>query len=206
MVQINKEAGYAAGRYAKLDRFVSYSYQIQEIIATKPASVLEIGVGDGLLSSYFRANSPIRFTTADFAEDLKPDIVADVRNLPIDDMSFDTVCAFQVLEHVPYGEVDHALAQLFRVAKHHVLISLPHFNHPLKLNFKIPALPEVKVLIQVPHPKKHVFDGQHYWEIGKRGYARSKIRALIAQHGTIEKEFVPYENPSHRFFRVKKTV
>ena len=204
MSQISKEAGYAAGKYAKLDRFSSYSYQIQEIIATNPASVVEIGVGDGVVSDYFRKNSKIEFTTSDFAEDLKPDIVADVRALPVDDKSYDTTCAFQVLEHLPFEDFEKGVSELVRVAKNYVLISLPHFNHPLKLDIKVPLLPEIKILIQVPHPKPHVFDGQHYWEIGKKGYPASRIRSVLSKYGSLEKEFVPFENPAHRFFVLKK--
>lgn len=203
MVQVSKES-YTTGRYAKLDRFASYSYQVQELVACAPSSVLEIGVGDGVVSEYFKKHSGIAYTTSDFADDLSPDIVADVRSLPCKDASYDAVCAFQVLEHLPFEEFETAVSELFRVARRHVLISLPHFNHPLKCNIKVPLLPEIKILIQIPHPKEHVFDGQHYWEIGKKGYPARRIRSVLSKHGVVVKEFVPFENPAHRFFIVEK--
>ena len=203
MTQIDKE-NYRAGRYAKLDRFVSYAVQVELISATQPLSILEIGVGDGVVSEYFRRHSPIAYKTADFAADLAPDIVADIRQLPMPADSYDTVCAFEVLEHLPFSDFEGAVRELMRAAKKYVLISLPHFNHPIKFCLKIPLLPEIKFLFQVPHPKVHVFDGQHHWEIGKRGYPARRIRSILSKCGTIEREIVPFESPAHHFFVLKK--
>lgn len=203
MTQVGRE-NYRVGKYAKLDRFVSYAVQVQLIVASEPQSVLEIGVGDGVVSEYFKRHSSIMYKTADFAADLHPDITADVRKLPIPKDSYDTVCAFEVLEHLPFSEFEIGIIELMRVAKKYVLLSLPHFNHPIKVSLKVPLLPEIKLLLQIPHPKTHIFDGQHYWEIGKRGYSARRIRSILSKHGSIEREFVPFENPAHRFFVIKK--
>jgi len=204
MAQITKEAGYEAGKYAKLDRFASYAYQVQTLLSTSPSTILEIGVGDGVVSSYFARHSSISYKTADFAADLSPDIVADVRALPLDDNSFDTVCAFQVLEHLPFEDFEKAVSELTRVAKKYIIISLPHFNHPLKFSLKIPLFPEIKICVRLPHPKEHIFDGQHYWEIGKRRFPTRRIRAVFEKYAVVEQEYVPFENPSHHFFILKK--
>jgi len=204
MVQITKEAGYKVGTYAKLDRFASYAAQTQFILGTNPSKVLEIGVGDGIVSGYFRRHSDIPYTTADFAADLSPDVVADVRSLPFEIDAFDTVCAFQVLEHLPFEDFEKSVGELMRVAKKYVIISLPHFSHPLKFSLKVPLLPEIKICIRLPHPREHIFDGQHYWEIGKRNYSARRIRSLLQKHGAIEREFTPFENPAHHFFVLKK--
>ncbi|HEY4487359.1 MAG TPA: methyltransferase domain-containing protein [Candidatus Paceibacterota bacterium] len=204
MIQVTKEAGYQAGKYAKLDRFASYAYQVQTLLSTSPSTILEIGVGDGVVSSYFARHSDISYKTVDFAADLSPDIVADVRALPFENNAFDTVCAFQVLEHLPFEDFESSVGELMRVAKKYVIISLPHFSHPLKFSLKIPLFPEIKVCIRIPHPKKHVFDGQHYWEIGKRGYSANRIRSMLQKIGTIEREITPFENPAHHFFVLKK--
>ena len=204
MVQVTKE-GYKAGAYAKLDRFASYAIQTQLILSTRPSSSLEVGVGDGVVSGYVRRHSDISYTTVDFAADLSPDIVADVRSLPLEDNSFDTVCAFQVLEHLPFQDFETCLRELTRVAKNYVIISLPHFSHPLKFSLKVPLIPEIKICIRLPHRKAHVFDGQHYWEIGKKGYSASRIRRVLRSFGAIEREITPFENPAHHFFVLKKT-
>lgn len=204
MVQVDREEGYSAERYGTLSRFSSYYYQIRELLRTKPESILEIGLGDGVTANYLKNHIGIAYTTADFAADLNPDIVADIRKLPVQDASFDTVCAFEVLEHLPFEDFETGVRELSRVAKKYVIISLPHFGPPVQLFLKIPFIREIKFAFKIPFAKTHVFNGQHYWEIGKRDYPVSRIRAVLKKFGTIEREFVPFENQYHHFFIIKK--
>ena len=60
--------------------------------------------------------------------------------------------------------------------------------------------------VKIPFPRKHKFDGEHDWEIGKKGYSLSKIRKILSKYFIVEKEFYPPENMWHYFFilNVKK--
>lgn len=203
MAQVTKQQGYSAGTYGTLDRFSSYFYQVRVLLDTKPSSILEIGVGDGVTSEYIKRQTNIAYATADFAEDLNPDVVADVRALPFSDHSFDTVCAFEVLEHLPFEDFEKGVRELVRVARKYVVVSLPHFGPPVKFLLKVPFFPEVRFAFKIPFPRRHVFNGQHYWEIGKRGYSPARIRAVLQRYGTVEREFVPFENQYHHFFVVR---
>jgi len=205
MTQIAKH-DYKFEKYSGIDRFSSYAYQLREILAGKPQSVLEIGVGEAVVANYLKAMTATAYTSADFAEDLSPDVVADVRTLPFADNSYDTVCAFEVLEHLPFEDFEKAVSELVRVSKSRVLISLPHFGPPVKLRFKFPFLPEVSFAFKIPYPKEHRWNGQHYWEIGKKGYPPSRIRNILKKHGTLAKEFIPFENQYHHFFVLRKKV
>ncbi len=202
MKQVDKEA-YQFERYVGHDRWSSYYYQLREILAQKPESVLEVGAGDRVVGNYLKGRG-IAYTSADIAEDLSPDVVADVTALPFADNTFDLVCAFEVLEHLPFEKFEQALRELRRVSKRNVIISLPHFGPPLKFSFKIPFLPEARVAFKIPYPRKHIFNGQHYWEIGKRGYSLSRIRAVLKEYFVIANEFVPFENQYHHFFALRK--
>lgn len=204
MQQVDKHA-YNFARYSHPGRFVSYYHQIKEVLGVVPGTVLEIGVGDGVLRDYVLRNTNIRYTSADIAEDLKPDVVADLSNkLPFPDASFDAVCAFEILEHMPFERFNHALSELARVSKKHVIISLPHFGPPITFSCKIPFMPEIKFAWKIPVPKKHRFNGQHYWEIGKRGFPVRRIRRALTKHFFIKKDFIPFENQYHHFFVLEK--
>ena len=109
-----------------------------------------------------------------------------------------------MLEHLPFERFESALLELARVAKKHVIVSLPHFGPSLRFSFKLPFIKEIKCAWKLPYHPAHVFGGEHYWEIGKRGYEAGVIRAVIAKHFIIEKEFVPYENQYHHFFVLTK--
>jgi len=201
--QVDKEH-YSFSRYCYPDRWVSYYHQLEEIIGVHPKSLLEVGSGDEVVRHYIESQTSISYKNLDIAEDLKPDIVGEIEHIPCADNSFDAVAAFEVLEHIPFEKFESAVLEMKRVAKNHVLISIPHFGPAVKLAFKIPFLPEIKIAFKIPFPKKHEWNGQHYWELGKKGYAPKRIRAILAKHFSIEKEFVPFDNQYHHFFILKK--
>lgn len=201
--QVDKNA-YDFFRYAHPGRFVSYYHQLAEALALKPESVLEIGVGDGVFRDYLKNNTNISYTSVDIADDLHPDVVGSVTKLPFEDSKFDVVCAFEVLEHIPFEQFEKSLAELARVSRRATVLSLPHFGPPVKFLLKMPFLPELSFALKVPFARKNVFNGQHYWEIGKRGYSQNKIKSILQKYFVIEKEFVPFENQYHHFYILKK--
>jgi ubiquinone/menaquinone biosynthesis C-methylase UbiE len=203
MSQVEKSA-YSFEKYCGLDRWSSYHYQLREILKKSPETVLEVGGGDGVVMRYLRANTNINYKNLDIAEDLSPDILGSVESIPLPDSTFDLVCAFEILEHLPFEKFEQSLKELARISKKDVLISLPHFGPAVKILLKVPFLSEVKIAFKIPYPRKHVFNGQHYWEIGKMGFSISRIRELLANNFVIKQEFVPFENQYHHFFILEK--
>jgi len=198
-IQTNK-SHYRFEKYASEGRFVSYYWQLKEVVALKPKSILEVGVGDRVFGNFIKYNTAISYVSVDIAEDLHPDVVGSVLALPFPDKSFDVACAFEVLEHLPFEKFDNALSELARVALKNVVISVPHFGPMFSFSLKIPFLPQIRVSYKIPFPKKHIFNSQHYWEIGKRGYPLSLIRSILLKHFIIRKEFMPFGNQYHHFF------
>jgi SAM-dependent methyltransferase len=196
-------SAYKFERYVSPDRWASYYYQLYEIFATRPSSVLEIGLGDGTIGNAVRHDG-IAYTSADIAEDLHPDIVAPVTKIPFPDEAFDTVCAFEVLEHLPFSEFEPALAELSRVSRSYVILSLPHFGPSIRMEFKIPFLPRTRFACKIPFPRRHSFNGQHHWEIGKSGHSLRNVKNILKKYFRIGKEFVPFENQYHHFFVLQK--
>lgn len=201
--QVNRKH-YKEG-YDNLRRWISYHYQIKTILETKSKKVLEIGVGNGVVSDYLKKQK-ISVKTCDFDKSLKPDFVADIRKLPFKNKDFDLVYACQVLEHLPWNESLKALKELKRVSKKHVLISLPH--HSLRFDWII-SFQKIKQIfgrefldlsIKIPRTTKIKFNGEHYWEIGSKGYPLGKIRKELNKEFDVEKEFSPILNKYHHFF------
>jgi len=197
---------YDFSTYAFEGRFTSYYWQLKEMFALEPSSVLEVGVGDRVFGSFIKNNTAMAYTSVDVAEDLHPDVVGSVLELPFADKSFDVVCAFEVLEHLPFEDFDRALGELARVARKAVVLSLPHFGPMLSFSLKIPFLRELRLAFKIPFPKTHIFNGQHHWEIGKRGYSAVRIRRTLVAHGKITRDFVPFASPYHHFFVLKKPI
>ena len=200
--QASKDS-YTSALYLTPERMASFGYQVQEVLSLNPSSVLEIGIGCGVVA-YLLRKAGINLTTLDFDPSLEPDIVASVTRIPRPDQSCDVVACFEVLEHLPWEEVAKALAEIHRVSSRYVLIGLPDAEPRFRVH--IPFLCRWKSFKKpFCRPALHVFDGQHYWEIGKKGFPLFRIIEAMTRVGfTLEKTFRPWEMLTHRFFVLKK--
>ena len=192
--QVPKEH-YFSG-YDSWRRFIDYWFQIESVLETKAKKVLEIGVGNKTVSDYLKRVG-LQVTTCDFAADLKPDVLADVRKLPFKDNTFDAVLCCEVLEHIPFADFATALSQLNKVTKRWAIISLPYSGFGMSgiVSTRIPRLRDLVVSFHWQIPlffKSLVFDGvknkEHYWEVGRKGFSKSKVRKVIRKFFEIEKE------------------
>jgi len=203
-IQVNKEH-YFSSNYNHKARWLSFFYQLKLLQKSKPKNILEIGPGNGWVN-YILKDLGFRVTTVDIDSELKPDFIANVNKLPFPDNSFDTVCAFEVLEHIPFDEFADSLKEMSRVSNKKIIISLPDHRRILfHLLFKIPFVNYKNIFIKIPSFKKHIFDGQHYWEIGKKKYSVSIIKKEIEKSGLkIVENFVPFDAPTNHYFVLEK--
>ncbi len=121
-VQVDK-SHYAFGTYGFEGRFVSYFWQLKEVLDLHPSSVLEVGVGDKVFGNFLKDNTAVAYTSVDVAKDLKPDVLGSILELPFADKSVDVACAFEVLEHLP--DPEQAMREIARVASGSVVLSVP---------------------------------------------------------------------------------
>ena len=201
--QVNKE--HYTNNYNSKRRFASFWHQIDETLKNNPKNVLEIGKGSGFFSAFISSEG-VNIKTLDIAEDLQPDIVASVLDMPIPDNTFDTITCCQVLEHLPYNYFEQALREIARVSKENIIISLPDASMGWYYALHVPAYGRVEFMLQLPmiFKKEHIFDGEHYWEIGKKGYPlRFILEAFDASNLELIKTYRVIENPYHRFFVLK---
>ena len=186
-------------------RWLSYWYQLRLVLESKPKKVLEIGLGNGLITEYLRKQG-VEVSTLDIDVTLHPDLVGSITKIPLPDASVDCVLAAEVLEHIPFNEVETALKEMRRVSCGAAVISVPDSRRTLLyFGLKLPLIPRIKVFLKVPLLEEHKFDGQHYWEMGKKGYDYKKIEKVIKASGfRIQKHFVPFDCPTKHFFVLKK--
>lgn len=192
---------YTGNSYRDKDRWISYWYQLAFVRRVSPKSLLEIGPGNGVVTNALRQES-IAVTTCDIASDTLPDVVGSITALPFPDASFDAVLAAEVLEHIRYEDVPQALSELHRVARKYVIVSLPHPGYVFSLSMKIPLVRRFSFLLQVPFFwKRHQFNGQHYWELGKRTYSLRAFAQQARNAGLKLQESHSYaDDPAHKFF------
>lgn len=191
---------YASAKYEHLDRWISYYRQIQEVLSLRPERLLEIGKGSGLVSTVLKSRG-LTVTSLDIDPAVKPDVVGSVLALPFEDKAFDATLCAEVLEHLPFDEFPKALGEIRRVTRRAVVLSLPNWGWTFWLGFKLPLLPRINVFWKLTGLAAHPPGGEHFWEIGKRGYPLRKIRAAIEATGfKIRKTYLKADSPYHRFF------
>ena len=199
--QVDK-SHYEFSRYMCKARWNSVWHQLDEVIRLNPESVLEIGPGIGLFKLVGRLYG-VRVETLDIDQELEPDHIGTVTSLPFEDNSYDVVCAFQILEHLPYERSLIGLREMARVSRSKVVISLPDARPVWPYKIHIPKIGVLNLLIPRPFfkEKKHEFDGEHYWEINKRGYSLKKVISDFSSiYGMkLIKTYRVYEFPYHRF-------
>lgn len=184
---------------------MNYFVQLRMVVDLKPETVLEIGVGNRVVCDTLRKLG-VKVTTLDVDEDLKPDIIASVTLMPLADAFFDVVLAAEILEHLPWEELPKALSEIHRVSRKYAVVTLPHSGYTFSFSWKVPLLVPQRWIFKLPHFwKKHIFNGEHYWEMGKLGFPVRRIKNLLRGSGfKILKSKTDPEDPAHWAFLLEK--
>lgn len=195
---------YDSFKYEHKRRFAGYWHQIRETLSLNPDKILEVGKGSGLVSGYI-CSKGIKLTTMDINPALNPDVVGSCSKMPFKDSSFDVLACFQVLEHLPFDRFAQTLEEMGRVASQNIVMSLPDAGFVACFYIRLPGLKTAEFMLPIPwFSRRHRFDGEHYWEINKRGYPLKKVKKDIEKYFKIIKTFRTFENPYHRFFVLEK--
>ena len=204
--QVDK-SHYEFAKYVHKRRWASMWHQLDEVINLAPDRVLEIGPGPGI----FKANATalgFNVETLDIDAELNPDHVASVFDMPFGDGTYDVVCAFQMLEHLPWEDSKRAFREMARVARKGLVISLPDAAVRWPMSIHVPRIGTVELSFPKPRirARKHELDGEHYWEINKVGFPLHRVESefFSAPSVRIEKTYRVHEHLYHRFFVLEK--
>jgi hypothetical protein len=188
-------------RYVHFPRWASFWHQARAVLSLEPRRVLEVGIGRGYLSHLFERDG-VEAVRMDIDPALGPDVVGDVRRIPMEDGAVDVACAFEVLEHIPFGEVRGALAELMRVSRKGVVVSVPDDRGAFPFLLSVPGVGRYRFLVPKPRPLlSHAFDGEHYWELNTR---ETRLRDFVRESKDLKFPLASHglcvDNPDHHFF------
>jgi ubiquinone/menaquinone biosynthesis C-methylase UbiE len=152
-----------------------------------PGSILDVGCGEGVLTCEWAErldgerivgidldDPKLR---AEWRDRSRPNLefrAADATALPFADGEFDLAAAIEVLEHVPDPEA--TVAEMARVARRHVLVSVP--REPVWRALNVARGAYVRSLGNTPGHVNH-------WS--KRGFV-----SLLSRHGQVEQARSPF--------------
>jgi 2-polyprenyl-3-methyl-5-hydroxy-6-metoxy-1,4-benzoquinol methylase len=150
-------------------------------------------------------NEGIEVTSVDFDESRNPDFVGEVAQLDDalpPDLVFDLVACFQVLEHLPFSELETCLAGIARRTTSHALISLPHHGAQVRLAGALSTL-RFSFGFYVYPPTRFRPTKQHEWEIDRIRPVR-RISKIMSKYFEIEDSYFVKENPYHYFWVLRR--
>jgi 2-polyprenyl-3-methyl-5-hydroxy-6-metoxy-1,4-benzoquinol methylase len=152
-----------------------------------PESVLDVGCGEGVLTHQWAQQLGERRIVGIDLDDEKLKAEWQTRqrpnleyrtmlaeNMPFAENEFDAACAIEVLEHVP--DPAHTVAEMARVARRHLLVSVPREPLWRGLNMARGAY-----LADLGNTPGHV----NHWS--KRSFVR-----LLSQHGEVVEKRSPF--------------
>jgi ubiquinone/menaquinone biosynthesis C-methylase UbiE len=157
------------------------------LAAASPRSLLDVGCGEGVLAQRWAERlGECRVVGVDleegsiqagWAEHRAPNLeyrVMAAEDLPFADGEFELVCAIELLEHVP--DPEHALREMTRCARGHVLVSVP--REPLWRVLNVARGAYWPALGNTPGHLNH--------------WSRRSFAALLARHGEIVEMRAPF--------------
>jgi ubiquinone/menaquinone biosynthesis C-methylase UbiE len=155
-------------------------------VKAAPSSLLDVGCGEGVLTHKWaqRVDGTVvgidlddPHLHAEWEKRQAPNLeykVMKAENLPFEDNSFDLASAIEVLEHVP--DPEHTVSEMARVARGHLLVSVP--REPLWRALNMARGAYLKDLGNTPGHLNH-------WS--KRGFVR-----LLSRYGTVVEARSPF--------------
>jgi ubiquinone/menaquinone biosynthesis C-methylase UbiE len=166
----------------------SFQASLGELFArAAPRSLLDVGCGEGVLTERWAQQlSPGRVVGIDL-EDAKLQAEWDRRelanlefrtmpaeNLPFAENEFDLATAIEVLEHVP--DPEHTVAEMARVARGHLLVSVP--REPLWRALNVARGAYLRELGNTPGHVNH--------------FSKAKFVSLLERHGEVLEARSPF--------------
>ena len=195
---------YSGLKYNSKSRWLSYWYQINETVSRNPENILIIGKGSGIVEKIISViASQIKTVVLDIEPGLLPDIMGDIKNLPIKDAAFDCILCCQVLEHLPFEGIPVILNEFNRVVKDFAVVSVPQKRKYIKIEVDAPLIGHHLIIMKNPFTKRTISSKQHHWEIN-RGVSFKEVKRTFEQVFSIEKTFLNEVNCNHRFFILRK--
>lgn len=191
---------YYADIYFTLDQLTSYAEQIHTIHSLKPKTILEVGIGSGLVSDFMK-KSGYDVTTVDINEKLNPNIVSSIADLPanLQGETFDLVVCCEVLEHMPFSEFEQSI-KILKIYSDQLFLTLPRFKiwYGLSVFYTFPKLKNfISIGVEIKRKKKNLNNSNcHFFEINSSEQSsRKNIIKLISKY---------FKKTNHFYFKVNK--
>lgn len=193
---------YLTDEYFTYTQLWSYAEQIYHINVLKPNNMLEIGIGNGFVSTFLKQNG-ITVTTVDINRNLKPDIILSVDKISeyFKNSTFELISCCEVLEHMPFEHFEKIIKDLSKIGKK-LFLTLPMHNRQYGIGGYI-QIPMFNTWLGawITLPKYKQLSPFHFWEINNSKVTKKrKIIAILKKYYPNVKTSLFKMHPAHRYF------
>jgi len=190
---------------------LTYWHQISEILKTNSKTVLEIGIGSGLVTNYLRYLG-LDVKTADINANLNPDFHASILDFNDNIGKYDLVVCCRVLHHIEFDKLGIALDRISSRTNRYAIITLPVDEARIYFMGRITASPLHTFSFTVPHFIKRQYSkmsrkaiGSGLWQINSsKDTSLERTRLKISEYFNIVRGYQLPEDKSHYMFVLEK--
>lgn len=198
------KSDYFNDSYFDVRQLMAQAMQIKHIHRLKPKSMIEIGIGNGLTSTFMR-NSGVPVTTADINPNLDPDICCPIYEIldKTGGRSFDLVVCCEVLEHMPVDQLEENI-KILRSLGSRLFLTLPGYTRSFGFSFlmKIPFIKAKDFFFYIFLPKNiDLSKTEHFWEVGSEAATKRKaiVNILKNHYNSVRTGRISFQ-PNHIYF------
>lgn len=106
--------------------------RISELIPDDVKTILDVGCGNGIITNLLAEKWDVTGldSSREALEHVKTEkVLSSATDLPFDDKSYDLVLSSEMLEHLNDSDLAQAIAEIVRVARKYVLITVPNSEY-----------------------------------------------------------------------------
>jgi hypothetical protein len=199
---------YHTDEYFTHAQFISFSEQVRLVHSMNRKDILEIGIGNGIVSDFLR-KSGLNVTTFDINPNLNPDVMGSVTDLIeiFQQRKFDLIICAEVLEHMPFERFEQAISNIAGTTNEYAILTLPRAQRvilDIQLSIKIAKLPYIEKGLFLSIPNSNI-PTAHHWELDSSKETKLKaIDAILKEHFMILDSNRFRFRSRHHYFILKK--
>jgi len=135
-----------------------------------------------------------------------PDLLLDITAPLEHTQKYDAVCAFQVLEHLPFESLSNVFDNFQKLTNKTLLISVPERSLCFGFEIKAPRLSSAFKFHLGRFWSSSLSSKWHYWELGLKDKKLKDFLNVANKHFLLKEHFVPFNNTYHHFFVFEKRI
>lgn len=199
----NDRSLFYSERYFSMRQLASFCHQLNIIQSLNPTRILEVGIGNGFVSTFLKC-AGMDVHTVDINAALTPDVVSSIAELPdnFPPEEFDLVSCCEVLEHLPFEMFDLSIAILRKYSRT-LFCTLPSYENWYGLGgfLDLPRYRSKVLRLGMSVRRNRGLAPEHYWELGySSDTSRRRVIETFHRHYVHVAHGVFALNPYHEYF------